>query len=68
MTAFDNTYLLPLKNASTGYSGATSLKPLIHLYAHYTRILATDLAGNDKKPREAYNPNQPTESLYRRLN
>ena len=31
-------------------------------------ILATDLAKNDKKLREAYNPDDPLKSLYTRLN
>ena len=59
LTAFDNTYLSLLKNAFTGYSGATMIQLLIHLYAHSTKILATDLAENEKKLREAYNPDKP---------
>ena len=39
-----------------------------HLYAHYTRILATDLAKNDRKLWETYNPDEPIERLYTRLN
>ena len=62
MAAFDDTYLSPLKNALTGYSGATTLQLLIHLYAHYTRIPAMDLAENPNEPLESL------ESLYTRLN
>ena len=68
MTAFDDTYLLPLKNAFTGYSGETTLQLLSQLYAHYLIILATDLSENDKKLREAYNPDNPLKILYTRLN
>ena len=57
ITSFEDTYLSSLKTAFTGYSGATALTLLSHLYVHYARILATDLADNDKKIREAYNPN-----------
>ena len=35
---------------------------------YYTSILATDLAENEKKLWEAYNPDEPLESLYTRLN
>ena len=68
LTAFGDTYLLPLKNSFMGYSGATTLQLLGHLYAHYARILATDLAENEKKLGEAYNPDEPLESLFTRLN
>ena len=57
ITSFEDTYLSSLKTAFTGYSGATALTLLSHLYVHYARILATDLADNDKKIWEAYNPN-----------
>ena len=55
-------------NTSIGYSGATTLQLLSHLYAHYASILATDLADNGKKLREANNTDNPLESLYTRLN
>ena len=50
------------------YSIATNLTLLSHLYVHYARILATDMAKNNKNLREAYNPDDPLESLYTRLN
>ena len=65
---FDDTYLLPVKIAFAGYSGATMLQLLIHVYVHYMRILATDLAKNDKNLQESYNPYNPPKSLYTRLN
>ena len=68
LTAFNDTYLLPLKNTFTGYSEATTLKLLSHLYTHYARISATDLAENTKKLWEAYNSDEPLKSLYTSLN
>ena len=44
------------------------LQLLNHLLVHYARILATDLAKNNKKLRESYNLEKPLESLYTRLN
>ena len=41
---------------------------LSHLYAHYTWILATDLAENDRKLQETFNPDEPIESFYTSLN
>ena len=67
MAAFEDTYLSPLNNCFTTYSGATMLCILIHLYDNYARISATDLAKNDKNLREPYNPDNPLKSLYTRL-
>ena len=66
--AFKDTYLSPPKNNFTGYSGATTPRLLSHLYINYTRILAPELAENYKNLRKIYNPNEPPESLYMRLN
>ena len=68
LKALGYTYLSPLKNAFMGYSRATTLQLLSQLYAHYVRISATDLSNNDKKLGEAYNTDDPLESLYTRLN
>ena len=51
LTSFENTHVLPLKKAFTGYSGANTLSLLIHLYSNYKRISATDLNDNNKKLR-----------------
>ena len=41
---------------------------IVHLYRNYTRISAADLAVNDTHLQEAYNANDPLQSLYERLN
>ena len=51
-----------------GYSIATTLTLPIHLYGNYARILATDLAANNQKLSNPFNPNKLLESLYTRLN
>ena len=51
-----------------GYSRATTLTIVIHLYVNYARIFATDLADNDKNLREPCNSDEPLKSLYTRLN
>ena len=65
---FEDTCLTPLNNAFTGYSGTTTIPLPSHIYVHYTSILATDLAVNNQKLRQPFNPNEPLESLYMRLN
>ena len=68
LTSFEDTYISPLKNAFAGYSRATTLTLLIHLYGNYARILTTHLAENDKNLMETYNTDKPLESLYMILN
>ena len=52
----------------TGYSGTKIIFLLIHIYGHYARILAMDLAANNTNLREALNPDEPLKRLYTRLN
>ena len=68
LKVFDDMYLYPLKNAFTGYSSIPTLNLIIHIYGHYARISATNLVENDNHLREPFNPNEPLESLYTRLN
>ena len=68
ITEFEDTYFSSLRNAFDGYSRATTLHLIIHIYNNYTRILSTDLTENDKNMREPYNLNNPIKSLYTRLN
>ena len=65
---FEDTHLSPLNNICTGYSRSTMLTLLSHLYAHYASILTTDLAENNRKLWENYNPEKPLKSLYINLN
>ena len=41
---------------------------LSNLYAHYAQILVTYLAENNRKLQETYNPDEPLEILYTKLN
>ena len=68
ITTFEDTYLSPLKNAFTGYSGSTTMTLIYHLYTHYMRISVTELVKNNRKLREIFNPDEPLQNLYMRLN
>ena len=68
LTEFQDTYLSPLKNAFTGYSEDTTRTFLSQMHAHYARILDMDQVNNDKKLQESYNPDNPLEIFYTRLN
>ena len=50
-----------------GFVGITTLNMLQHLYDNYGIISAVDLADNDDKLREAYDPSQPIETLFHRF-
>ena len=67
ITVFDEEYLLGLRDPHTGFVGITTLNMLQHLYDNYGVISAVDLADNDDKLREAYDPSQPIETLFHRF-
>ena len=46
----------------------TTLQLIVQLYTHYVHISTRDLAANDAKLRELFNPAKPLKSLYTRLN
>ena len=62
LKVLENTYLYPPQSA------IPALHLIGHFYGHYARISATDIAANNVKLREPYNPNEPLESLYMRIN
>ena len=41
---------------------------IVHLYGHYAKISAIDLAENDANLREAFKPDKPLKILYTRMN
>ena len=68
MTEFEDTYISPLKHALAGYSTIKMLQLILHLYDHYARISTIYLEVNYANLREPFNPRNPLESLYMRLN
>ena len=63
-----DTYLHTPENAYTGYSKKTTLALITHIYYHYDRISATDMAENNENLRSCYNAEDPLEGLVERLN
>lgn len=51
-----------------GYGAVTTLDILQHLYDDYGKITAADLASNDAKMREPYDPETPIEKFFNRVN
>jgi hypothetical protein len=51
-----------------GYGAVTTLDLLTHLYDNYGKITAAELASNDSKMRESYDPAMPIEKLFQRIN
>ena len=67
-SSFYDVYLYPLKKAFTGYSALPTIGLTDHLYESYARISTTELSANNARLREACDPNEPFESLNKRLN
>ena len=63
-----DTYLSSLNNAYMGYLARKILEIITYLYANYSRIPATYMETNDACLRSTYNPEEPLESLIKRLN
>ena len=68
LTALEDNYLSLPKHTFTGYYGMATLLLIIYLYGHYARILSTELVENSTKMQEPFNPTNPIESLYTRIN
>ena len=51
-----------------GYSAILMLQLIVHLYSHYARISTADLAPNNFKLQEPYNPKNTLERIYTRIN
>ena len=57
-----------MKKSFSGYSSLSILGLVRHLYKNYVYLFVTDLASNIVRIRDAYNDDEPTKSLYKRIN
>jgi hypothetical protein len=60
-------YLKALRNRITGFATTTTLEMITHLYTSYGRLSPADLQGNDTHLRNPYDPNQPIEALFDKI-
>jgi hypothetical protein len=65
--AFDDKYLNAISNEVVGYANCTSLDLLNHLLTFYAMIAPTELTQNYERLNTPYDPNQPIETLFQKI-
>jgi hypothetical protein len=65
--SFDDAYLNALSDEIVGYANCTSLQILTHLLTYYDMIAPTDLTQNYERLNTPYDPNQPIETLFQKI-
>jgi hypothetical protein len=65
--SFDDAYLNALSDEIMGYANCTSLQLLTHLLTYYAMIAPTELTQNYKRLNAPYDPNQPIDMLFQRI-
>jgi hypothetical protein len=64
---FDDAYLNALSDKIVGYANCTSLQLLTHILTYYAMIAPTDLTQNYERLNTPYDPNQPIETLFQKI-
>jgi hypothetical protein len=67
ITAFEPMYLEILNNDIVGFANTTSRDMLEHLFLSYGIITTVDLEHNWENMRKAWDPHQPVESLFKKI-
>jgi hypothetical protein len=65
--SFDDIYLNALSDEIVGYANCTSLQLLTHLLTYYAIIAPTELTQSYKCINAPYDPNQPIETLFQKI-
>jgi hypothetical protein len=65
--SFDDAYLNALSDEIVGYANCTSLQLLTHLLTYYAMIAPTELTQNYERLNIQYDPNQPIETLFQKI-
>jgi hypothetical protein len=66
--AVEPIYLRAVMHPDTGYAMTTTRQLLDHLFRFYGLIKPHELEENDKKFKQAYDPNQPFETFVQQIN
>jgi hypothetical protein len=67
LEAFDDAYLNALSDEVVGYANCTSPDLLTHLLTFYAMIAPTELTQNYERLNTPYDPNQPIERLFQKI-
>jgi hypothetical protein len=65
--SFDDAYLNALSDKIVGYANCMSLQLLTHLLTYYAMIAPTELTQNYERLNTPYDPNQPIETLFQKI-
>jgi hypothetical protein len=65
--SFDDAYLNALSDEIVGYANCTSLQLLTHLLTYYDMIAPTELTHNYERLNAPYDPSQPIETLFKKI-
>jgi hypothetical protein len=65
--SFDDAYLNALSDEIVGYANCTSLQLLTRLLTYYAMIAPAELTQNYKRLNAPYDPNQPIEMLFQKI-
>jgi hypothetical protein len=65
--SFDDTYLNALSDEIVGYTNCTSPQLLTHILPYYAMIAPTELTKNYERLNAPYDPNQPIEMLFQKI-
>jgi hypothetical protein len=65
--AFDDAYLNAFSDEIVGYANCMSLQLLTHLLTYYAMIAPTELTQNYKRLNTPYDPNQPIDTLFQKI-
>jgi hypothetical protein len=67
LEAFDDAYLNALSDEVVGYANCTSPDLLTHILTFYAMIAPTELTQNYERLDTPYDPNQPIETLFQKI-
>jgi hypothetical protein len=67
ITVFDPIYLDVLNEDMVGFANITAREMLDHLFMSYGNITAVDLEHNFEQMRRTWDPQQPVESLFKKI-
>jgi hypothetical protein len=65
--SFEDAYLNSLSDEILGYANCTSLRLLTHLLTYYAMIAPTELTQNYEHLNTPYDPYQPIEMLFQKI-
>jgi hypothetical protein len=65
--SFDDAYLNALSDEIVGYANCTSLQLLTHILTYYAMIAPTELTQSYERLNTPYDPNQPIETLFQKI-